>query len=71
MLYKKMIVVCTEIHTKHKYAVWAERSILYIKPGGLAMRIQPVIYTGSEQPTIVILSVSRNVTMFMNAVTFS
>jgi len=24
-LYKEIIAVCSEIHTKHKYAVWAER----------------------------------------------
>jgi hypothetical protein len=25
MLYRKIIAVCSEIHTKHKYTVWAER----------------------------------------------
>ena len=27
MLYKDMIDVCFEIHTKHKYTVWAEQRI--------------------------------------------
>ena len=28
------MAVCSEIHTKHKYAVWAERRIVNVKPGG-------------------------------------
>jgi len=27
MLYREITVVCSEIHTKHKYSVWAERRI--------------------------------------------
>ena len=27
MLYREIIAVCTQIHTKHKYSVWAERRI--------------------------------------------
>jgi hypothetical protein len=27
MLYKEIIAVFSEIHTKHKYSVWAERRI--------------------------------------------
>jgi hypothetical protein len=36
MLYREIIGVCSQIHTKHvKYIVWAERRIPeYIKPGG-------------------------------------
>jgi len=34
MLYREIIAVCFQIHTKHKYTVWAERGILYVKPGG-------------------------------------
>jgi len=29
MLYREIIVVCSQIHTKHKYSVWAERRFLY------------------------------------------
>jgi len=31
MLYREIIAVCSEVHTKHKYAVWAERRIVYAK----------------------------------------
>ena len=31
MLYSKIIAVCSQIHTKHKYAVWAERRIVNVK----------------------------------------
>jgi hypothetical protein len=27
MLYREIIAVCSQIHTKHKYTVWAERGI--------------------------------------------
>jgi hypothetical protein len=27
MLYREIIAVCSEIHTKHKYTGWAERRI--------------------------------------------
>jgi hypothetical protein len=27
MLYWEIIAVCSQIHTKHKYTVWAERRI--------------------------------------------
>ena len=32
MLYKEIMAVCSEIHTKHKYTVWAERGIIYKDP---------------------------------------
>jgi len=28
MLYREIIAVCSQIHTKHKNALWAERRIL-------------------------------------------
>ena len=28
MLYREIIAVCSQIHTKHKYTVWAERGIV-------------------------------------------
>ena len=31
MLYREIIAVCSEIHTKHTHTVWAERGILYIQ----------------------------------------
>jgi hypothetical protein len=34
MLYAEIIVVCSQIHTKHKYAVWAERRIAECETGG-------------------------------------
>jgi len=34
MLYKEIIAVCSEIHTKHKYSVWEVGMFLTIKPGG-------------------------------------
>ena len=30
MLYREIIAVCSEIHTKHKNTVWAERSVLML-----------------------------------------
>jgi len=30
MLYREIIAVCSQIHTKHKYTVWAERGIIHI-----------------------------------------
>ena len=27
MLYKEIITVCSQMHTEHKYTVWAERRI--------------------------------------------
>jgi len=35
MLYREIIAVCSEIHTKHiNTAVWAERGVVYVKHGG-------------------------------------
>ena len=35
MLYREIIAVCSEIQTEHiNTAVWAERRILNVKPGG-------------------------------------
>ena len=34
MLYREIIPVCSEIHTKHKYTVWVERRISERKTGG-------------------------------------
>jgi hypothetical protein len=35
MLYREIIAVCSETHTKHiNTAVWAERWIFNAKPGG-------------------------------------
>jgi hypothetical protein len=31
MLYSEIIAVCSQIHTKHKYNVWAERRIMNVK----------------------------------------
>jgi hypothetical protein len=31
MLYKEIIAVCSEIHTKHKHSVWVERTIVNVK----------------------------------------
>jgi len=36
MLYREIIAVCSEIHTKHINIVWAERRIFFsVKPGGI------------------------------------
>jgi len=32
MLYREIIAVCSEIHTKHMNTVWAERRIVYKDP---------------------------------------
>jgi len=35
MLYREIIAVCSQIHTKHiKYTLWAERNTDEVKPGG-------------------------------------
>ena len=35
MLYREIMAVCSEIHTKHiNTAVWAERSISHVAPNG-------------------------------------
>jgi hypothetical protein len=34
MLYTEIIAVCSEIHTKHKYTVWAERRNCVCWTGG-------------------------------------
>jgi hypothetical protein len=34
MLYKEIIAVCSEIDTKHKYAVWAEHRIAEYEADG-------------------------------------
>jgi len=31
MLYSEIIAVCSEIHTKHKYTLWAECRIVNVK----------------------------------------
>ena len=36
ILYREIMAVCSEIHTKHiNTAVWAERRIVNVKPGGI------------------------------------
>jgi len=35
MLYREIIAVCSEIHTKYKYTVWAEHGFLNVKLGGM------------------------------------
>jgi hypothetical protein len=34
MLYKEIIAVCSQIHTKHTNAFWAESRLLIVIPGG-------------------------------------
>ena len=34
MLYREIIAVCSQIHTKHKYILWAERRIFGVKTSG-------------------------------------
>ena len=34
MLCRKIIAVCSQIHTKHTYSVWAERRIVECYTGG-------------------------------------
>jgi len=42
MLYREIIAVCSEIHTKtHKYSVWAERGIWMLN---LVVRIVTAVF---------------------------
>jgi hypothetical protein len=34
MFYKAKVAVCSEIRTEHINAMWAQRSIFSVKPGG-------------------------------------
>jgi len=34
MLYREIIVVCSEIHTEHINTLWTERGIVKFKPVG-------------------------------------
>jgi hypothetical protein len=34
MLYKEIIAVCSQIHTKHLNAMWSESRLLIVKTGG-------------------------------------
>jgi ectoine hydroxylase-related dioxygenase (phytanoyl-CoA dioxygenase family) len=34
MLYREIIAVCSEIHTKHKYTVWQNVEFVNVKPDG-------------------------------------
>jgi hypothetical protein len=33
MLYREIIAICSEIHTKHNYTVWTEVEFPIIEPG--------------------------------------
>jgi len=34
MLYREIIIVCSQVHTQHKHNVWAERRIVECYTGG-------------------------------------
>ena len=49
MLYREIIAVCSQMHTKHKYTVWAERVML----GAFAkFRKQNISLVMSVRPSI-------------------
>ena len=50
MLYREIIAVCSEIHTKHiNTAVWAERRIIYKYPVRTAQQTHTVLVTQTSQ----------------------
>jgi hypothetical protein len=48
MLYREIIAVCSQIHTKHKYTVWAERRMY----SGPRSKIHYVSVIQTNQPML-------------------
>ena len=57
MLYREIIAVCSQIHTKHKYAVWAERRISPLHTG-CRSRTYPKYHTITHDTSQCLLNIS-------------
>ena len=49
MLYREIIAVCSQIHTKHKYTVWAERRIIHKDPVCTAQQTHSISVINTSQ----------------------
>ena len=54
MLYREIIAVCSQIHTKHKYVVWAEGTVVTAAGGTYSYQLHfhGHLMLAESQPTL-------------------